>query len=325
MVYTLLEHLSNELLISVFEYLDAVHLYHAFSDLNTRFNQILNDSLIRLYFDSNNVRDYRDHYIFNRINRHQIITLTITSGRFLAYLKFYISTFINLQSIIFNSTNHSQDFLSELEPLGKLRTLVVRNTLNECEFVRRIVFENELPQLRKFIYIPKVQHHYVEHVGLNDTTRNASNNLEYMKIQNVHSSNLAVFLRKSSNLKYLNVSITDTLETGVLSSKLIYLNINLFRTTYDNLYQLLHLSSLLNLKKFELSGYGYDQKLLNGEKLRYLVSSVPSLRIFNVNMKINTTPSFEIKVATFENEKIYWKNLKWYVEGMYATLRAELF
>ncbi|CAF1120145.1 unnamed protein product [Didymodactylos carnosus] len=325
MVYTLLEHLSDELLISVFEYLDAIHLYHAFSDLNTRFNHILNDSLLRLYFDSNSVRDCRDRCVFNRINQHQIISLTITSGPFLAYLKFHISTFINLQSIFFNSTNHSQDFLSELESLGKLRTLVVQNTLNECEFVRRIVFENELPQLRKFVYIPKVQHYSVEHVCLNDTTRNRSNNLEHMTIRNVHSSNLAGFLRKSSNLKYLNVSISDTLETGVLSSKLIYLNINLFRTTYDNLYQLLYLSPLLNLKQFELSGYGYDQKLLNGEKLRYLVSSLPSLRIFNVDMKINTTPSLEIKIATFENEKIYWKNLKWYIEGMYATLRAELF
>ncbi len=52
-----LEILSNEVLMQIFEYLDAYHLFKAFFNLNSRCNQLLKDHRLRLKLNSKYIRD----------------------------------------------------------------------------------------------------------------------------------------------------------------------------------------------------------------------------------------------------------------------------
>jgi hypothetical protein len=52
-----LEILSNEVLMQIFEYFDAYHLFKAFFNLNSRFNQLLKDYRLRLKLNSKYIRD----------------------------------------------------------------------------------------------------------------------------------------------------------------------------------------------------------------------------------------------------------------------------
>ena len=54
---TVLEILSNEILMQFFEYLDAYHLFKAFLDLNSRFNCLLEDRYLYLKFNSKHIRN----------------------------------------------------------------------------------------------------------------------------------------------------------------------------------------------------------------------------------------------------------------------------
>jgi hypothetical protein len=52
-----LESLSNEILMDIFEYLDAYHLFKAFFNLNVRFSRLLRDHRMSLKLNSKYIRD----------------------------------------------------------------------------------------------------------------------------------------------------------------------------------------------------------------------------------------------------------------------------
>jgi hypothetical protein len=52
---TILEILSNEVIMQIFEYLDAYHIFKAFLNLNFRFNQLLQDHRLCLKFHSKHI------------------------------------------------------------------------------------------------------------------------------------------------------------------------------------------------------------------------------------------------------------------------------
>ena len=56
---TMLENLSNEILMELFEYLDAYQLSKTFFNLNSRFNQLLKDHRLRLTFNSKHIREIK--------------------------------------------------------------------------------------------------------------------------------------------------------------------------------------------------------------------------------------------------------------------------
>jgi hypothetical protein len=48
-----MENLPNETFYEIFDYFDACEIYHAFSNLNNRFQSLFNSSLIRLKMNYN--------------------------------------------------------------------------------------------------------------------------------------------------------------------------------------------------------------------------------------------------------------------------------
>jgi hypothetical protein len=75
-----IEDLSNEIFYEIFDYLDGWEIYETFSNLNHRFEQLLNSSLLllKIKFDSNSNILYENFYKqMTHINKHQIYSLNL--------------------------------------------------------------------------------------------------------------------------------------------------------------------------------------------------------------------------------------------------------
>jgi len=156
MVTTSIEKLSNDFFYEIFDYLDGVDIYHAFSNLNHRFQQLLNSSylLFKIKFDSRSDELYMNMYKQTTLlNRHHIFSFHL-------YLPLHINQFFS--SFTFDSTLdrlESLDF-SEIEPtilfsllsnitsLPRLFSLTIdtSDTLKQLNEVYRLIFA--LPKLR---------------------------------------------------------------------------------------------------------------------------------------------------------------------------------
>ncbi len=146
---TRLEDFPNELLFSIFEYMDVVDLYYGFWELNQRFNQLL-QSLKNL---SSTIE--KDESKLISLFGHQIIRLVIDTS-----LDVDFSQFPYLHSLILNqmTRNHLQQIQSKLMPyLTYLSTLFDDKYFIASQLIRQI-FSPALSSLHyvnlRCLYVP---------------------------------------------------------------------------------------------------------------------------------------------------------------------------
>jgi hypothetical protein len=85
MSITTIENLSNEFFYEIFEYLDGCEIFQAFSNLNCRFQQLINSSsvLLKINFDCSTTNELRMN-IYKQLlneNKHQILSFRMKSLR----------------------------------------------------------------------------------------------------------------------------------------------------------------------------------------------------------------------------------------------------
>jgi hypothetical protein len=128
MSITQLEHLSNEILYEIFEYLDICFIYNIFSNLNIRFEYLLKYSSIPIKLNLSwtsklTFKHYYEHIIVPNLSR--IISLHIPNP---LVIKSFLSSFsidtlfTRLESLNFGRTN-SNDIISLLNNLKLLPRL----------------------------------------------------------------------------------------------------------------------------------------------------------------------------------------------------------
>ena len=123
--------MSNELLYEIFEYVDIYHAYEAFSNLNTRFQDLIIYSSFPLKtdlpFTSKTIFQYRCKHIV-RPNIHRIVSLRLSHdlSNNLFFTLFTIdASFIRLESLIVNSLDIDKvaQLLTSLALLARLFSL----------------------------------------------------------------------------------------------------------------------------------------------------------------------------------------------------------
>jgi hypothetical protein len=133
---TCIEHLSNEVLYEVFDYLDGCEIYHAFFNLNSRFQHLITCSslLLKIKFrprTQSELIQLGENVIFP--NRHHLLSLAIEKKSFINdFFIYHIldSSFIRLQSIVLKDVEaHNSLFIvSCLKPLPHLFSLTMSMT-----------------------------------------------------------------------------------------------------------------------------------------------------------------------------------------------------
>ncbi|CAF5028316.1 unnamed protein product, partial [Rotaria sp. Silwood1] len=99
-----MENLPNEIFYEMFDFLDGYDIYQAFSNLNNRFENLINSSLLMtIQISSSTTLDSRYKHFLDS-NKHRIISLRFsTEPIFDHFIKFYTidSSFLRLQLLVF--------------------------------------------------------------------------------------------------------------------------------------------------------------------------------------------------------------------------------
>ncbi|CAF0958335.1 unnamed protein product [Adineta steineri] len=96
-----MENLSNEIYYEIFDYLDGCDIYQSFSNLNHRFQQLLNSSSLlyklKFHFETDDLFMGKHQYI-KYLNRNQILSLNLSSK--IHYIDKFFSSF-NINSLFY--------------------------------------------------------------------------------------------------------------------------------------------------------------------------------------------------------------------------------
>ena len=152
---TCFEDLSNEIYLDIFEYIEGFALYEAFSNLNTRFENILADRSIRLKMKAMLCSADERNYSVNVISstKDRIISLNLLD--YMMTREYYLpltidSSFTRLESLALNCTDSNQliPVLVGLIALPRLLSLNiwVDDELEDVDNVYEIIFN--IPMLK---------------------------------------------------------------------------------------------------------------------------------------------------------------------------------
>lgn len=283
-----LESLSNELLLDIFEYLDAYNLYQSFFGLNHRINILLQLARLHiLYNPSFNNKTVWDT-ISSFINPSQIrILSSINDTKIDEALLSAITE--NLHSITLHGiTRHSVDKIFQKLPINnKIRCLRVQENYHYS-----ITDENTIPTL----LLVKHGHHLVSLVNLSLYLSGLSTDfplasvvflqLRHLSITNCYwSTNLLQFLRdKTPNLRSLKCS-QCYLKT--FSSDMVLKNIHELHIKHSSgIYNLHRLFPLFpNLRRLHADCEGvHRSEIINGTQWQVLIEkNFPNLKQFTLD------------------------------------------
>jgi uncharacterized protein YqfB (UPF0267 family) len=156
---TCIENLSNECFYEIFDYLDGIDIYEAFSNLNYRFQQLLNSSSLLFKIksdDSTSEEIFRDNYELILVhNKHQIysINLWTMENMFLARSLYTINSSCDrLESLVLVGIepNILRQILTYYTCLPRLFLLNINTecsfTLGEMTDIYQLIFA--LPKLK---------------------------------------------------------------------------------------------------------------------------------------------------------------------------------
>lgn len=129
---TRLEDLSTEIFFEIFDYLNALDLFKAFSSLNRRISSILQIIPLRVFISHNHRRYHVDYLSSHLISHaHQVISViifdTIHDDSSIVNLLFSQHKFINLQSCTFVSIHPSTKLENVIEQIKSFNRLVSFN------------------------------------------------------------------------------------------------------------------------------------------------------------------------------------------------------
>ncbi|CAF1322817.1 unnamed protein product [Adineta steineri] len=159
---TLIENLSNEIFYMIFDYLDGCHVYHAFLNLNERFQQLVKSSccLLKIRFrlalsKKKHTNKWKQYIV---LNKQQIFSIHMWPPSRTDQLcaEFTInSTFSRLESLVLGGMPSDQiiSLLIELPCLPRLFSLTIRDIkdrLKDLTNIYQMVFT--LPLLKYFKY-----------------------------------------------------------------------------------------------------------------------------------------------------------------------------
>ncbi|CAF1344341.1 unnamed protein product [Adineta steineri] len=157
---TLIENLSNEIFYMIFDYLDGRDVYHAFLNLNERFQQLVKSSCfllkIRFHFGMSKKQHMNKWKQFTILNKQQILSINVClpPGKDQLCAEFTInSTFSRLESLALRGIHSDQimSLLIELPCLPRLFSLTINYTadhLKDLTNIYQMVFT--LPLLKYF-------------------------------------------------------------------------------------------------------------------------------------------------------------------------------
>ncbi|CAF1002696.1 unnamed protein product [Adineta steineri] len=322
MSISLIENLSNEIFYEIFEYLDGSEIYQAFSNLNHRFQQLINCSSLLFKFNHDSLILDNTYKQFLLNHKHQIISFYMPNNDF--FSSFSIdSSFYQLQSLSIYEISSSVliSLLVNLSSLPRLVSLTIdaQDSLKDFTEVYRLIFI--LPKLK---YIKCTGDEDDISISLPIATNEQLSAIEYFII-NHHCAfdtlcTLISYTPQLCHLSLLYLSDCDSDNEIILSvilPNLTYLSIESCNVTFENLEALI-IESECNLKVLHVSFYYYYNVYFDDDPWEELIINyLPELKKLHLEYRHDIDPelgsSSNFKLPDQFNS-LFWNKKKWVLE-----------
>ena len=310
-----LENLSDEIFIEIFDYLDSYEIYHRFSKLNYRFQQLLNSSsmLLKVTHDDSKYNYYKQ---FLRNNKYRILSMKFQLGfeRNHLFSSLIIdSTFHNLKSISINAKTPDTliPVLKNFSSLPHLFSLKMDlfETQDKLTTIYQLVFA--LPKLKSFVF-------FLTEITVPDSlsipTNQQPSPIEYLSIPYVSSADeyfwilshtprvhyLKLFIDIDTNMETLPIITLPNLTTlSILIDK--YHDFNAFIPRIHGNFKVLRFSTGLNIHF--LHAYQWEN---------FISKSLPQLEEFHLRyseLVNDRCPAFIGEINQFSSS--FWTERQW--------------
>ncbi|CAF4091863.1 unnamed protein product, partial [Adineta steineri] len=318
----------------IFDYLDGCDIYKIFSNLNYRFYQLLNSSLllykIKFHFTSDDL--FMNNYQHMKyINPHQIISLNLSSE---LYIDKILSSFninsslhrlqsIYLQNIHANTLSILLNNCIHLPRLISLDIMSCHQSIDLCQ-IYSLIFN--LPVLK---YLKIISHGFKSSAALPFAMENQQlSMIEHLFIEHgVTFSELAAILSYTPNVYRLEFTHDDeddqTIEmiSSMDLSKLTHISMSIVFLEFDE-YEIFLRKLPCTLKTFNLYVCGGDLQYLDFDMWEELIlQNFPQLEkfYFHYNVAAHDEDDFIFYDCVCDQFiSSFWIERQWFVEVAYT-------
>ncbi len=321
--------MPNEFFYEIFDYLDGYHIYNSFSNLNHRFQQLLNSSslLFKIKFDKSTSEEIIKPIILR--NRHKILSIHL--------LKFYRdnetvsslnidSSFIHLQSLVMNSLG--PEIIRLLFPqfvcLPRLFSLSIHTwyTFKDLSDIYQLIFQ--LPKLKYMNFAGYMPQHLDKPVSLPIATSEEFSPIEHLILDH-HCTfeQLCNIISCTPQLRRLN--IMDTLNgnpnIGIISSttlsNLVNFSIQVYDLTFDK-FEIFIRRINFKLKVLRMTACQDINYLVANRWEKLILQCLPQLEKFYLEYDEYTDDDFEFPTYPGELNQFtssFWIERQWIFEA----------
>jgi hypothetical protein len=317
------EWLPNEIILDIFEYLDAIHLLRGFYDLNSRLNQLLKISFKSYHLDFRSVSKYNfnnvcQQYLPLIINK--IVSLHLSDDDetpnlptiFLSH-HFTLNQFTHLQSLSLCS-------IRSLEILNQI--ILQCHHLTHLRLIQCFFNSEENDLINNIWSLPKLIDCQIDNIKSKgicfSKLVNVSSSIKYLSIKNITCDfrYLSYVFQQTPCLRRLSATITCTeknskLETTVPLLTTLTLSFHGSIPTLINLFEQIFNIRYLTLRTSYLVFNGNEWKNI-------LINYLPNLKQFQFKMDFQLSENNNLEdqvdelLETFQTD--YWiKKHQWFV------------
>jgi hypothetical protein len=322
------EDLSNDILYEIFEYLDYFHVYQAFFDLNIRYRKLLIDFNLPIKINISSIsksafQNYYTHIILPR--QHRIFSLSITN--LLSFdldisLHLNLSRFNRLEILILENidSNQLKTVLQDIASLSHLSSLAIipidyvenvndiflqifrLSTLKYC----KVSFANNQTQPDRLLPFATHEYSSIEQLVIKHT----------ISINNLHRLLSYIPQLRRLSLDCINEDYHNSrIDHPMIFNNLSHLFLDLTLFSFDE-FELLIKNSFPSIQVLHLLVDGYDE-YTNANRWKQLISSsMPYLRIFDIQCSYRYVRNSTIqKVHEFQLNQFttsFWYEHQWF-------------
>jgi len=331
---TSIENLCNEFFYEIFDYLDGCNLYQAFSNLNYRFQELLNSSYLLLkinFHRSTSEEIFLNNY--NQIillNKNQIFSIHLSllahNNQIISSLNID-SSFIHLESLVFSSIEPEilTLLLPKLTHLPRFFSLTINTwqTLKDLTDVYRLIFD--LSKLKYIRFSAMEPEDTDVTVSLPIATNQQINTIKHLIIDHPCAfnelftiisytsqiSHLKFIHKKGSTLKIGNISpitLSNLTRLSIYGDDIKFDELEMFIT---KIYSKLNVLSVISLSE--------DMTYLDADRWEEFISKyLPQLKKFYLMYYIYFNNDHRIPLYLGKSNRFassFWIERKWILES----------
>jgi len=332
MSITSIKNFSNELFDEIFDYLDGYHIYRAFSNLNHRFQRLVNDPCLLLkikHCSSKPGKIFLNNWKqMMCLNRQQIYSIDFCMSSYIK--KFFSSSFLidsslnHLESIVFGELNSEilVSVLIKLTSLPRLFSLTMHmpDGLENPNEIYRLLFN--LPMLKYYKFTRGDP--YLS-VSLPLATNEQISSIEHLDIEHYFNLNelsiITSYTPQLRHLRFMHELDGDQNLNGIIPSmtlsNLTYLSIYESNLTFDT-FQIFIRKICSKLKTLCVITQSQDINYLDANRWEYFILKyLPQLKNFRLEYDERIDDDFVFPIYPGELNQFtssFWIQRKWLLE-----------